>query len=98
MFELMIITVSVFYIFLQSLCCVDKKGILSYPNPSPEKVFFLQKPPEEENTTELNDSDSPTENKDPNHHHHHHRPRYEKKRKKTDPGTEEEIRCVFDDN
>ena len=30
------------FLYLQSLCCVDKKGILSYPNPSPEKVFFLQ--------------------------------------------------------
>ncbi|KAK3089400.1 hypothetical protein FSP39_003342 [Pinctada imbricata] len=24
-----------------SLCCVDKKGLLSWPNPSAEKVFFL---------------------------------------------------------
>lgn len=28
-----------------SLCCVDKKGILSWPNPSPEKVFFLTSSP-----------------------------------------------------
>ena len=37
---------------LQSLCCVDKKGILSWPNPTAEKVFFLssntKKPPEED--------------------------------------------------
>lgn len=26
---------------LTSLCCIDKVGILSWPNPSPEKVFFL---------------------------------------------------------
>ena len=25
----------------QSLCCVDKRGILSSPDPVPEKVFFL---------------------------------------------------------
>lgn len=28
--------------FLQALCCVDKKGILSWPNPTAEKVFFLR--------------------------------------------------------
>lgn len=28
--------------FLKALCCVDKKGILSWPNPTAEKVFFLQ--------------------------------------------------------
>ncbi|XP_026818266.1 transmembrane protein 94 isoform X1 [Rhopalosiphum maidis] len=27
-----------------ALCCVDKKGILSWPNPTAEKVFFLQNP------------------------------------------------------
>ncbi|KAK4874485.1 hypothetical protein RN001_013845 [Aquatica leii] len=26
---------------LTALCCVDKKGILSWPNPTAEKVFFL---------------------------------------------------------
>ena len=26
---------------LQSFCCMDKKGILSWPNPTIEKVFFL---------------------------------------------------------
>ena len=25
----------------QSLCCIEKKGILSWPNPTAEKVFFL---------------------------------------------------------
>ena len=25
----------------QSLCCIDKKGILSWANPSAEKVFFF---------------------------------------------------------
>lgn len=29
------------YLF-KALCCVDKKGILSWPNPTAEKVFFLQ--------------------------------------------------------
>ena len=29
-------------IFLQSFCCVDKKGILSWPNPTAEKVFFMR--------------------------------------------------------
>ena len=29
-------------ILLQSLCCVDKKGVLSLPNPTAEKVFFLR--------------------------------------------------------
>uniref|UniRef100_A0A336MG02 CSON001119 protein n=1 Tax=Culicoides sonorensis TaxID=179676 RepID=A0A336MG02_CULSO len=27
-----------------ALCCVDKKGILSWPNPTAEKVFFLRNP------------------------------------------------------
>lgn len=27
---------------LSALSCVDKKGILSWPNPTPEKVFFLR--------------------------------------------------------
>lgn len=31
-------------IILQALCCVDKKGILSWPNPTAEKVFFLKSP------------------------------------------------------
>lgn len=28
-------------LFLQVLCCVDKQGILSWPNPSPETVLFF---------------------------------------------------------
>ena len=28
--------------FIQVWCCVDKEGILSLPNPSVEKVFFLR--------------------------------------------------------
>ncbi len=28
--------------FEQSLCCVDKKGVLSWPNPTPEKIFLLR--------------------------------------------------------
>ncbi|KAK3880868.1 hypothetical protein Pcinc_014667 [Petrolisthes cinctipes] len=27
---------------LQNLCCVDKKGVLSWPNPKTEKGFFSQ--------------------------------------------------------
>lgn len=27
---------------ITALCCVDKKGILSWPNPTAEKVFFLR--------------------------------------------------------
>lgn len=23
------------------MCCIDKKGILSWPNPTAEKIFFL---------------------------------------------------------
>lgn len=36
-----------------ALCCVDKKGILSWPNPTAEKVFFLR-----EHTDDVNASDS----------------------------------------
>lgn len=31
-----------FFTFLQALCCVDKKGILSWPNPTAEKLFFFR--------------------------------------------------------
>ncbi|XP_052785861.1 transmembrane protein 94-like isoform X1 [Mya arenaria] len=34
-----------------SLCCVDKKGILSYPNPTPEKIFFLHREHAESGTS-----------------------------------------------
>ncbi|KAK3881152.1 hypothetical protein Pcinc_014400 [Petrolisthes cinctipes] len=27
---------------IKNLCCVDKKGVLSWPNPTTEKVFFPQ--------------------------------------------------------
>lgn len=27
---------------ITALCCIDKKGILSWPNPTAEKVFFLR--------------------------------------------------------
>jgi hypothetical protein len=30
------------FFHFQALCFVDKKGILSWPNPTPEKVFFLR--------------------------------------------------------
>lgn len=32
---------------ISALCCVDKKGILSWPNPTAEKVFFLHNTAEE---------------------------------------------------
>lgn len=32
----------IFDFMFKALCCVDKKGILSWPNPTAEKVFFLQ--------------------------------------------------------
>lgn len=32
---------------VSAFCCVDKKGILSWPNPTPEKVFFLRDKTEE---------------------------------------------------
>ena len=38
------------YIFLavySALCCTDKKGILSWPNTSAEKIFLLKKKEEE---------------------------------------------------
>ncbi|XP_066585135.1 endoplasmic reticulum magnesium-transporting P-type ATPase isoform X2 [Prorops nasuta] len=35
-----------------ALCCIDKKGILSWPNPTAEKVFFLRNA----NTTSQNSS------------------------------------------
>ena len=28
---------------LTALCCTDKKGILSWPNTSPEKIFMIKK-------------------------------------------------------
>ncbi|XP_059617967.1 transmembrane protein 94 isoform X2 [Phlebotomus argentipes] len=33
---------------MTALCCVDKKGILSWPNPTAEKVFFLRDPREKQ--------------------------------------------------
>lgn len=41
---------------ISAFCCVDKKGILSWPNPTPEKVFFLKD--EEENKTSKDSSQS----------------------------------------
>ncbi|XP_055605027.1 transmembrane protein 94 isoform X2 [Uranotaenia lowii] len=34
---------------ITALCCVDKKGILSWPNPTAEKVFFLRNGSNDEN-------------------------------------------------
>lgn len=30
-----------FVVFLKVICCVDKQGVLSWPNPSPETVLFF---------------------------------------------------------
>lgn len=35
---------------ITALCCVDKKGILSWPNPTAEKVFFLRNASNNENS------------------------------------------------
>lgn len=42
---------------LQALCCVDKKGLLSWPNPAAEKVFFLRNSSQTNKSTETLDSD-----------------------------------------
>ncbi|XP_054717326.1 transmembrane protein 94-like [Uloborus diversus] len=39
-----------------TLCCVDKKGILSWPNPTAEKVFFLKSPKSKSNSEESTQS------------------------------------------
>lgn len=39
-----------------AFCCVDKKGILSWPNPTPEKVFFLRDANFEQNSKSSSDS------------------------------------------
>ncbi|XP_058815136.1 transmembrane protein 94 isoform X2 [Topomyia yanbarensis] len=44
---------------ITALCCVDKKGILSWPNPTAEKVFFLRSASNDENhTTDQSDQSS----------------------------------------
>lgn len=47
---------------ISAFCCVDKKGILSWPNPTPEKVFFLKDETEQTSRTSsessLNSDDS----------------------------------------
>ncbi|CAK1595846.1 unnamed protein product [Parnassius mnemosyne] len=37
-------TANIVHVFgsLSALCCIDKKGVLSWPNPTAEKVFFLR--------------------------------------------------------
>lgn len=39
---------------ITALCCVDKKGILSWPNPTAEKVFFLRDGDKEEEDRKKN--------------------------------------------
>lgn len=69
-----------------TFCCVDKKGVLSWPNPSPEKVFFLRSNNGEPGTVKshnplTNHSSSSNihhynqhqlEHQISDHHHHHH--------------------------
>ncbi|XP_058443987.1 transmembrane protein 94 isoform X3 [Malaya genurostris] len=44
---------------ITALCCVDKKGILSWPNPTAEKVFFLRSASNDEShTTDSSDQSS----------------------------------------
>ncbi|XP_041978193.1 transmembrane protein 94 isoform X1 [Aricia agestis] len=43
---------------LSALCCVDKKGILSWPNPTAEKVFFLRNSSPSSNNTSKTSLDS----------------------------------------
>ena len=66
---------------ITALCCVDKKGILSWPNPIADKVFFLSSAQNRKKSSnegenfnddidkEFNDFSSST-----HHHHHHHHP------------------------
>lgn len=57
-------TANLLHVFgsITALCCVDKKGILSWPNPTADKVFFLTAP----------NSDSKDEHSHHSHHSHHH--------------------------
>ncbi|XP_065080597.1 transmembrane protein 94 isoform X2 [Ochlerotatus camptorhynchus] len=44
---------------ITALCCVDKKGILSWPNPTAEKVFFLRNSSNNDNSgTDQSDQSS----------------------------------------
>lgn len=47
---------------ITALCCVDKKGILSWPNPTAEKVFFLHESADQishAGSDSTSDSDNP---------------------------------------
>jgi hypothetical protein len=46
---------------ITTLCCVDKKGILSTPNPIPDKIFFLNSGSTATNGTSANLSSNKTE-------------------------------------
>jgi len=50
---------------ITALCCVDKKGILSWPNPTVDKVFFLTSHKTNKSNKDLSsDSDSDKEDSD----------------------------------
>lgn len=48
---------------ITALCCVDKKGILSWPNPTAEKVFFLHESADHDSNAG-SDSTSNSDNQD----------------------------------
>ena len=49
---------------MQSLCCVDKRGILSYPDPTVEKVFFMSGL-QDDDPQDSSDTDSVFEENEP---------------------------------
>lgn len=51
-------TANLLHVFgsITALCCVDKKGILSWPNPTADKVFFLTAPNQSKNFEKQEDS------------------------------------------
>lgn len=59
-------TANLLHVFgsITAFCCVDKKGILSWPNPTADKVFFLTAPNQNEMkvTNEHNDENNDSDN------------------------------------
>lgn len=51
---------------ISAFCCVDKKGILSWPNPTPEKVFFLRDSVDDIDSKSSNESSLSSESSDNN--------------------------------
>jgi hypothetical protein len=42
---------------LTALCCTDKKGILSWPNTAPERIFLVKKVPKKQHQSQPDDGD-----------------------------------------